>query len=54
MILFASEVLNAATETFVRVYVVRLPWWALPALAVTFAAAVAIVWFVMRRRRPRR
>jgi hypothetical protein len=49
----ARAVSNILTETGVHVYV-RLPWWVLPAVIVIVATAVAVVWFVMRRRRPRR
>lgn len=52
MSFIATKVLSARTWTFAHAYVIRLPWWVLPAVVGAIAAVVAVAWFIVRR--PRR
>lgn len=54
MNLLARAVLSGSTDVVAHMYVIRLPWWVLPAVVVAIAAALAVIWLVTRRRRPRR
>lgn len=52
MNLFALVAPSRFANVVSHAYVIRLPWWILLAIGATFAIAVALIWFVMRR--PRR
>lgn len=52
MKLFARVAPSRFANVVSHMYVIRLPWWVLLTIRATFAIAVALIWFVMRR--PRR